>query len=50
MLLTEVFNVILAMQKNNMSENIDHEAAKEIYQEESKQTDTVKEEIKEVCK
>ncbi|CAL9224084.1 unnamed protein product [Arabidopsis halleri] len=34
-------------EKNNTSENIDHEAAKEIYQEDSKQTDTVKEEIKE---
>ncbi|KAG7548665.1 hypothetical protein ISN44_As12g038380 [Arabidopsis suecica] len=34
-------------EKNNTSENIDHEPAKEIDQEESKQTDTVKEEIKE---
>lgn len=38
------------MQKNNAPEKIDFEATKEIYQEESKQTDTVtaiKEEIKE---
>lgn len=39
--------MILAMQKNKTSENIERPAAKEIYQEESKQTNTVKEEIKE---
>jgi hypothetical protein len=39
--------VILATQKNNTSENIDHEAAKEIEQEEGKQTNIVKEEIRE---
>ncbi|CAD5333571.1 unnamed protein product [Arabidopsis thaliana] len=34
-------------EKNNTSENIDHEAAKEIEQEEGKQTNIVKEEIRE---
>ncbi|XP_010441185.1 PREDICTED: titin-like isoform X2 [Camelina sativa] len=33
-------------EKNKTSENIDHQATKEIYQEESKQTDTIKEDIR----